>query len=122
MSHQGQSPTAGLRLARRRNKMALLDAVTSRRPGAAIVAAAAVLALAAPFLAPHPVDARFDRLLNAPPTLPHVRDAAGGWHTPFVYPWVLVNQLEQQYEQDRSTRVPLRWLQGGHLVQAGSGD
>ena len=65
--------------------------LTSRRAGAAIVGAIALLALAAPLVAPHAVDARFDGFLNAPPTVPHVRDAAGGWHAPFVYPWILVS-------------------------------
>ena len=95
--------------------------LTSRRAGAAIVGAIALLALAAPLVAPHAVDARFDGFLNAPPTVPHVRDAAGGWHAPFVYPWILVSQLEQRYEQDRASPVTLRWLTGGRLVQS-SGD
>jgi len=95
--------------------------LTSRRAGAAIVGAIALLALAAPFVAPHAVDARFDGFLNAPPTAPHVRDAAGGWHAPFVYSWILVSQLEQRYEQDRASPVALRWLTGGRLVQS-SGD
>jgi peptide/nickel transport system permease protein len=91
---------------------------TSRRAGAAIVAAAALFVMAAPFLAPHAPGTRFDGLLNAPPMIPHLRDEAGTWHRPFVYRWVLVNQLEQRYEQDRLTRVPLRWLSGGRLVQS----
>jgi peptide/nickel transport system permease protein len=85
--------------------------------GAAIVASVTVLAAAAPVLAPHDAGARFDALLNAPPMAPHVRDA-DGWHAPFVYRWVLVSRLEQRYEQDRLTRVPLRWLTGGRLVQS----
>ena len=97
-------------------------AITSRRAGIVIVAAAAAAAIAAPVLAPNPVDTRFERLLNAPPTLPHVRDEGGGWHLPFIYPWILVNQLEQRYEPDRSTRLPLHWLQGGRLVQSSGGD
>jgi peptide/nickel transport system permease protein len=88
------------------------------RAGATIAVAAALLAIAAPLLAPHGVDARFDRLLNAPPTFPHVRGDAGRWRAPFVYPWVLVNQLEQRYEQDRSTPVRLLWFAGGRLVQS----
>jgi peptide/nickel transport system permease protein len=90
----------------------------SSRAGAAIVLSASVLAAAAPLVAPHDAGARFDRLLNAPPMMPHLRDDSGAWHAPFVYPWVLVNQLEQRYEQDRSTRVALRWLSGGRLVQS----
>jgi peptide/nickel transport system permease protein len=90
----------------------------SSRVGAAIVAAAAALAASAPFLAPHDAGARFDRLLNAPPMIPHLRDDAGRWQAPFVYRWILVNQLEQRYEQDRSTPITLRWLTGGRLVQS----
>jgi len=81
-----------------------------------LVAVATLVAAAAPMIAPHPTDARFDRLLNAPPTAPHIQDDQGVWHAPFIYPWRLVNQLEQRYEQDRSTRVPLAWLTAGHLV------
>jgi peptide/nickel transport system permease protein len=95
-----------------------MRAVTARRIGATIIAANVILAVAAPVLAPNPIDTRFERLLNAPPTLPHVRDDAGSWHEPFIYPWVLVDQLEQRYEQNRSTRIPLRWLHGGRLVQS----
>src|SRR5207248_2536564 len=69
---------------------------------------------------PHAVDDQFGRLLNAPPTVPHVRDDAGAWHAPFIYPWRLVDQLEQRYEQDRSRRVRLAWLSRGRLV--GSAD
>ncbi len=93
----------------------------SSRTGAAIVASVAALAAAAPVVAPHDPGARFDMLLNAPPMTPHVRDA-DGWHAPFVYRWVLVNRLEQRYEQDRATRVPLRWLTGGRLVQSADDD
>jgi peptide/nickel transport system permease protein len=48
--------------------------------------------------------------------VPRVVDEAGGWHAPFFYSWRLVSQLEQRYEEDRSQRVPLAWLSGGHLV------
>jgi peptide/nickel transport system permease protein len=81
-----------------------------------LVALAAAAALAAPFVAPHQTDTRFARLLNAPPTIPHLRDDNGAWHGPFIHPWRTVNQLEQLYEQDRSARVPLKWFANGHLV------
>ena len=62
-------------------------------------------------LAPHAVDEHFPGLLNAPPTrAAHRSTTAGAWHAPFIYPWRLVNQLEQRYEQDRSAPVPLAWL------------
>jgi peptide/nickel transport system permease protein len=90
----------------------------TRRAGAAVVAAAIIAALAAPFLAPHAADARNPSLLNAPPTWPHIVSDDGGWHAPFIYRWRLVNRLEQRYEEDRSVTVPLAWFSGGHLVQS----
>lgn len=92
---------------------------SSRGFGVAFVAATALAAVAAPLVAPHAVDARFDGLLNAPPTSVHIQDDRGQWHAPFIYRWVLVNQLEQRFEQDRTAPVPLAWLTGGNLVQSG---
>jgi peptide/nickel transport system permease protein len=89
-----------------------------RRIGFTLVVIAALGAAAAPIVAPYAVDTSFPGLLNAPPTVPHVRDDAGAWHAPFVYRWVLVNQLEQRYEENRSARVPLVWFHGGHLAQS----
>jgi peptide/nickel transport system permease protein len=88
------------------------------RLGAAVLGVAIAAALAAPVLAPHTTVDHADGLLNAPPTVPHLRDDAGAWHAPFIYPWRLVNQLEQRYEQDRSSRVPLVWLSHGRLVES----
>jgi peptide/nickel transport system permease protein len=75
-------------------------------------------ALLAPVLASHEPDFRFDRLLNAPPTAVHIVDSNGRVRAPFVHPWIRVNQLEQQYEPDRVTEVPLVWFAGGRLVQS----
>jgi peptide/nickel transport system permease protein len=93
-------------------------ATVRRQIGVVLVAIAALCAAAAPVLAPYAVDTSFPGLLNAPPTVPHVRDDAGAWHAPFVYRWVLVNRLEQRYEEDRSVRLPLVWFRGGHVVQS----
>jgi peptide/nickel transport system permease protein len=84
--------------------------------GALLLAVAATVAVAAPFVAPHSPDQSFRGLLNAPPTAVYVRDAAGAWHAPFIYRWRLVSQLEQRYEEDRTVGVPLAWLSGGSLV------
>ena len=92
----------------------------TRQLGLALVAVAALGAVGAPVFAPHAIDDRFQALLNAAPTAPHVVDDVGRWHRPFIYRWTLVNQLEQRYEQDRSTRVPLVWFARGRLV--GSAD
>jgi peptide/nickel transport system permease protein len=74
------------------------------RIGALILGAAIVAAVAAPFLAPHAPGDHADRLLNAPPTVPQVRDDSGAWHAPFIYPWRLVNQLEQRMTGPIETR------------------
>ncbi len=86
-----------------------------RNPGAIIVGAAAIAALMAPLLSPHAPDDRYPGLLNAPPTTPHIRHD-GSLHAPFIYRWRLVNQLEQQYEEDRSAPVRLVWFAGGRLA------
>jgi len=90
----------------------------TRRAGAALTVAAALCAVAAPFLAPHAADSRDRGLLNAPPTLPHVLGDDRKLHAPFIYRWRIVSRLEQRYEEDRSARVPLAWISGGHLVQS----
>ena len=84
--------------------------------GFALLAVMFAAALGAPWLAPYAGDTQARGFLNAPPTVPHVRDDAGAWHAPFIYPWTLTNQLEQRYEQNRSERVPLAWFAGGHVV------
>jgi len=92
--------------------------MSARRAGGAILVFTALATLGASVLAPHSIDARFAGLLNAPPTAIHVRDDAGNWRAPFIYPWKRVSQLEQQYEADRSAPIPLMWLTAGHLAQS----
>jgi peptide/nickel transport system permease protein len=92
--------------------------MSSRVLGSALLAIAVLGALAAPVLGPNAPETRFLSLANAPPTLPHVIDGSGAWHRPFIYPWRLVSRLEQRYEQDRSTRVPIIWFTGGHLARS----
>ena len=86
-----------------------------RHFGAALVLASVIAAIAAPVLAPTAEpDTRY-AMLNSPPTWPQLRDAAG-WRAPFIYPWRLVNRLEQRYEQDRSRPIALRWFERSRLV------
>jgi len=94
----------------------------TRGVGLALVTIALLAALAAPVAAPHAMDAHFSGLLNAPPTVVHVAGVDQMWHAPFIYRWQLVNQLEQRYEEDRSTRVPLAWFSGGRLVRSSNED
>jgi peptide/nickel transport system permease protein len=89
-----------------------------RALGAAALALAILAALGAPVLAPHASDQSFLGLLNAPPTRPRLRADDGTWHRPFIYRSKLTNKLEQTYEEDRSVRVPVAWLSGGHLVES----
>jgi peptide/nickel transport system permease protein len=88
----------------------------TRGLGLALVAIALLAAVGAPVVASNEVDAHFAGLLNAPPTVVRVVGEDDAWHAPFIYRWRLVNQLEQQYEEDRSARVPLAWFSNGHLV------
>ena len=92
--------------------------VSSRRVGIAVLVAMALMIAAAPFLASNDVARQFDDFAYAPPMRPRVIDANGDWHAPFVYPLRLVNRLERQYAEDRSTRIPLRWFESGTLVSA----
>ena len=86
--------------------------------GRLLLGIAVAAAVAAPLLATHAVDAQFPSLQNAPPTLPHLVDDRGAWHAPFIYPWTLANRLEQRFDQDRATRVPLEWWSGGHIARS----
>jgi peptide/nickel transport system permease protein len=89
-----------------------------RRLGAALLLVTALGALFAPAIAPHAPDARFAGLLQAPPTVLHVRGPAGGWRAPFIHPWTRLSQLEQTYTEDRGSVVPITWLANGRLLQS----
>src|SRR5581483_5632228 len=92
--------------------------VRASKVGLVLLACAVAGAAAAPMVAPHTPDQQYRALLDAPPTVPHVIDDDGAWHAPFIHPWVLANRLEQTFNQDRSTRVPLAWFSGGTLVRS----
>src|SRR5262245_35092092 len=100
----------------------IVHRVDMRRVGLALLAVTVVAAVGAPFIGPYASDRQFRGFLNAPPTPPHVVDDDGSWHAPFIYRWRLVSQLEQRYEEDRSTRVPLNWFEGGRLVSSSRED
>lgn len=93
-----------------------------RAAGIALLVAAALLAAFAPALAPNDVSRQFTDLTYAPPMPPRVVDDEGRWHAPFVHPLRLVDRLERRFVEDRSTRVPLRWLTSGKLVTTAEGD
>lgn len=92
--------------------------------GLPLVALTAVLVLVAfaPIVAPNRPAQSFPTLLNAPPTKIHLRDDAGVWRAPFIYPWKRLSQLEQTYAEDRARPVPLQWAAGGTLLQSADPD
>jgi peptide/nickel transport system permease protein len=72
----------------------------------------ALLVLLAPWVAPYDPGRQFSTHPYAPPMRPHLFDAAGVPHAPFVYPLRLVDRLERRYEEDRARMIPLRWFSG----------
>jgi peptide/nickel transport system permease protein len=76
----------------------------------------------APVLAVNPPEKQSSEHVYAPPTRPRVRDAAGHWRRPFVYPLRLVDRLEGRYEEDRGRRLTLRWLARGTIVSVDPGE
>jgi len=87
-----------------------------RRAGAVLLAAIALVAMAAPWLAPNPPGRGFPDLLNAPPTPVRVWD--GGPRAPFIYRQRVVSRLERRFDEVSTERVPLRWFAGEVLVTA----
>jgi peptide/nickel transport system permease protein len=91
-------------------------AAVFRVAAAAPPAAALLAALAAPLVVAQPPDQKFPQLLNAPPTVVHIRDDRGQWHAPYIHPWRRVSKLEQSYQEDRSRRIALVGFSGGRLI------
>ena len=93
----------------------------ARTLGVAILTAAVLGVLAAPWLAPNPGDQQFRDYLYAPPMRVRVIDAEGAWHRPFVYRWRLVDRVMRTFDEDVSQRLPLTWVAGGRLVTLSPG-
>jgi peptide/nickel transport system permease protein len=95
-----------------------------KRAGQLLLALLALVALAAPWLAPNPPDRSFADFLYAPPTPVRVFrnppsrsfGEAGGLTIPFIYPQRLVSRLERRFEEDTLNPVRLQWFTGGRLV------
>lgn len=67
--------------------------------------ATALIALAAPLIAPHHAYEQLNDRSYAPPTAVHVWDH--GLHAPFIRPMFLVDRLRRVYRTDDTARVPL---------------
>ena len=94
-----------------------------KRAGRCLLALVALVALAAPWMAPNPPDRGFTGLLYAPPTSVHLFHApplgnsgAAGLSAPFIYPQRLVSRLERRFEEDVRYPTSLQWFTGGRLV------
>jgi peptide/nickel transport system permease protein len=87
----------------------------TRRVGRLTLVAFALAAAAAPWLAPNGPADQFPGYLNAGPSRVRVVDAQGRWHAPFVYARRVTDRLASRYEDDRSARITIHWLHGGHL-------
>jgi peptide/nickel transport system permease protein len=91
-----------------------------KRSGVWLLAGVALVAIAAPWLAPNPPDRRFPGSLYAPPSTVHVFDQ--GPRAPFIYPQRLVNALERRFDADTSRPTSLRWFTDGRLVTVPEAD
>ena len=91
--------------------------MTLRWFGVSALGLIAVLAVAAPVIAPNDPSTQFRDHLYAPPTWIHVVGDDGVLRAPFVYPLELTDRLERLFVEDRSRFRPLVWLSGGRLVQ-----
>ena len=96
--------------------------MTLRPVGGVILALAALVAAAAPAIAPHSVREQFADYPSAPPMRMHIVDDTGRWHRPFVYPIQLADRLERSYAEDRSRPVPVRWFRDGALLRLDEGE
>ena len=76
------------------------------RGAAILLAALALFALMAPWLAPYDAGEAFGGFLHAPPMRPHLDGLS-----PVVHPLVLADRLEQRFEADRSRTVKLPWVE-----------
>jgi len=87
----------------------------TRTLGQLTLVAVVIGAGAAPWLAPNGPADQFPGYLNAGPMRIHVVDTAGQWHAPFIYARRLTDRLASRYEDDRTTRITIRWFSGGRL-------
>lgn len=87
-----------------------------KRCGVLLLALAAGVALFAPALALHPVEAQHRDFVLAPPMQLRLVDGTGRLHAPFVYPLRLVDRLSRTYRPDESRPLTVRWLAGGRLA------
>jgi peptide/nickel transport system permease protein len=87
----------------------------ARRLAAVLLGLVALLAIAAPIVAPHDPSSRFADFPDAPPTRVRLFAADGQWCGLCFHPQRLVSRLERRFETDTSATIPVRLFQRGHL-------
>jgi peptide/nickel transport system permease protein len=88
-----------------------------RRAGRLLLGLVALIAAAAPWLAPNPPDRAFDDRLYAPPTALRLLAPGGfGGAGFYIYPQRLVSRLERRFENDRARPARLQWFADRRLV------
>lgn len=89
----------------------------SRTVGVVLIAALAIVAAAAPIVAPNDPRVQHADLAYAPPMRPHVLTEDGSLRRPFVYPLVVAgDRLERRFADDRSRPAPIQFFAGGRLA------
>jgi peptide/nickel transport system permease protein len=89
---------------------------SQRRWGIALCGVLALLAIAGPRMAGGGPAEQHADFVYAPPMLPRIIDGEGSLRLPFVYPLQLEDRLEHRYGQDRSRRMPLRFIRDGRII------
>jgi peptide/nickel transport system permease protein len=88
-----------------------------KRAGRLLLGLVALLAAAAPWLAPNPPERVFDDLLYAPPTRLRLLAPEGvGTAGVYIHPLRLVSRLERRFEPDRGQPARLQWFTEGRLA------
>jgi peptide/nickel transport system permease protein len=91
----------------------------ARSIGVMLIVLLAVLAIAAPILAPNDPRAQHANLVYAPPMPPRVIAADGSLTRPFVYPLVIADRLERRFNADTANPSTLRFFADGRLATTG---
>ena len=93
----------------------------ARAAGVALVAGFALLAVAAPLIAPTEPWRQHADLAYAPPMWPKIVDRQGQLRAPFVYPLVIADRLERRFVDDTEHPAPLRLFSQGRILSTDSG-
>lgn len=121
MTARARARSARRRGARPEQRRGVRVSAALHRASFTVLAAASLLALAAPAVAPNAPDRQFPAFVSAPPMRPHLLDG-DGLHAPFVHPLRMIDRLERRFEVVRDRRISLVWFRDGRLVRSSDPD